>query len=124
MLLFFPLQFLSPEERSILLKECLGHVQPTPPDGRLGCAKLTLAGRGLRQLMLLCDFRKLLSLDVSNNKLTSLYPVRLASNLVLLNASRNELTTPAELSANNKLEHVDLSYNAIDTLGRPAAIPR
>ncbi|KAL8444939.1 hypothetical protein Emag_005259 [Eimeria magna] len=92
-------------------------VQPTPPDGRLGCAKLSLASKGLRQLLLLCNFEKLLSVDVSDNKLASLYPLRLAANLVLINACKNALTSAAELSANHKLEHVDLSYNSIDTPG-------
>ncbi|KAL8275042.1 hypothetical protein Esti_001098 [Eimeria stiedai] len=92
-------------------------VQPTPPDGRLGCAKLSLASRGLKQLLVLCNFEKLLCVDVSDNKLASLYPLRLAANLVLLNASRNAVTSAAELSANHKLEHVDLSLNSIDTLG-------
>ncbi|KAL8448317.1 hypothetical protein Emed_003847 [Eimeria media] len=92
-------------------------VQPTPPEGRLGCAKLSLASRGLRQLLLLSNYEKLLSVDVSDNKLTSLYPLRLAANLVVINACKNQLTSPTELSANHKLEHVDLSYNSIDTLG-------
>ncbi|KAL8433068.1 hypothetical protein Efla_006267 [Eimeria flavescens] len=113
-------QFDSDTDEFPILKHGFRGVQPTPPDGRLGCAELDLSGRGLKQLLLLCDFCKLLSLDVSNNQLTSLYPLRLAANLVLLNASGNELTSSAELSANDRLEQVDLSYNAIDSLGAPS----
>lgn len=67
--------------------------------------------------MLLCDVKKLLSIDISDNKLTSLYPVRLAANLVYLNASNNQIRSAAELSANAKLEHVDLRRNLITSLG-------
>ncbi|CDJ45919.1 Leucine-rich repeat-containing protein 23, related [Eimeria brunetti] len=99
------------------LAEGLSGLQQTPPDGRLGHVSLSLAGKGLAQLVLLCDFTKLLVLDVSCNKLSSLYPIRLAANLVRLNAQNNQVQSPAELSANPKLEHVDLSNNHITALG-------
>ncbi|CDI85842.1 hypothetical protein, conserved [Eimeria praecox] len=109
--------FPSSEECAAWLKEGLSGLQQTPPEGRLGNVCLSLAGRGLRQLVLLCDFTKLLLLDVSHNKLSSLYPVRLAANLVRLDARNNQIESAAELSANPKLEHVDLSNNHITALG-------
>ncbi|CDJ40456.1 hypothetical protein, conserved [Eimeria tenella] len=108
---------LPPETGARFLREGLSGLQQTPPDGRLAYVCLSLCGRGLRQLMLLCDVKKLLSIDISDNKLTSLYPVRLAANLVYLNASNNQIRSAAELSANAKLEHVDLRRNLITSLG-------
>ncbi|CDJ27158.1 GJ24429, related [Eimeria mitis] len=109
--------FPSPEESAAWLKEGLSGLQQTPPDGRLGNVRLSLSGRGLGQLVLLCDFTKLLLLDVSHNKLSSLYPVRLAANLVRLDAQNNQIKSVSELSANPKLEHVNLSNNLITALG-------
>ena len=111
------MQFPSSEESVAWLKEGLSGLQQTPPDGRLGNVSLSLAGRGLGRLVLLCDFTKLLVLDVSHNKLRSLYPIRLAANLVRLHAHKNQIQSANELSANPKLEHVDLSNNHIAALG-------
>ncbi|CDJ56106.1 hypothetical protein, conserved [Eimeria maxima] len=109
--------FPSSEESDAWLKDGLSGLQQTPPDGRLGNVCLSLARRGLRQLGLLCDFTKLLFLDVSHNKLINLYPIRLAASLVRLDAQNNQIESAAELSANPKLEHVDLSNNYITALG-------
>ena len=77
---------------------------------------------GLSQLYLLCDYTKLLSLDLSHNNLSCLYPVRLAANLVVLRAVGNKIRTTKELAANLKLEHVDLSNNEIDSLGAASQV--
>ncbi|XP_026192627.1 uncharacterized protein LOC34617809 [Cyclospora cayetanensis] len=105
------------EQSAAFLKDGLSQLQKIPSDGRLCCVSLSLSSRGLSQLLLVCDFSKLLCLDVSNNKLECLYPVRLAANLVHLNARNNLLKSAAELSANTKLQTADLRNNHIEELG-------
>ncbi|OEH73720.1 hypothetical protein cyc_00680 [Cyclospora cayetanensis] len=113
--------FPSPEQSAAFLKDGLSQLQKIPSDGRLCCVSLSLSSRGLSQLLLVCDFSKLLCLDVSNNKLECLYPVRLAANLVHLNARNNLLKSAAELSANTKLQTADLRNNHIEELGNRLA---
>ncbi|NXY16449.1 LRGUK protein, partial [Atrichornis clamosus] len=74
---------------------------------------LSLPGRELSDIHILCGYTHLQKLELSNNKINDLSCISHMPYLVELNASNNELTTYFNFKPPKTLKEVDFSYNQI-----------
>ncbi|NWV86271.1 LRGUK protein, partial [Dasyornis broadbenti] len=74
---------------------------------------LSLPGRELSDISVLCGYTHLQKLELSSNKINDLSCISHMPYLIELNASRNELTTFFDFKPPKNLREVDFSYNQI-----------
>ncbi|XP_054420606.1 leucine-rich repeat and guanylate kinase domain-containing protein [Pteronotus mesoamericanus] len=82
---------------------------------------LSLSGRDLIDISILCGYVHLQKLDLSANKIEDLSCVSCMPYLLELNASQNKLTTFFNFKPPKNLKKVDLSCNQISELGNLSA---